>query len=588
MLNKFNNLNKYLSCLDAKTKRDLIFIFILIVFGTIIELISLGAIIPIMIFLLEDDIPNFLEKFDIHIPIINQLSQFEIISCGLGILILIYFIKSIYIAFLRYYSISFTNQAYRSISKRLYSSYLKQPYNFHLQRNSSQLIKNIEVESSIFAGNLMVAFLTLITDVFILIGIFVLLLNVETLGTTGIFLFLIFLASLFYLFLRKKLTQWGNDRQLLEISRHRELRQGFGAVKEIILRGLENNFLKRFEKKNYKLTKINEYETFFKQLPQIIIEFLAIVSFSFLILVMLYNQSDTTKIIYIVGLFSVAAFKLLPVFNRILISLQTIRFFVPSIDVVYNQLRFEKNLYSSANTKTSNLKEKIFLNSIKINNITFKYENSNKQVIKNATVEINKNDFIGIFGDSGSGKSTFVDIIMGLSKPTEGNIQIDTKNIEDVLRQWQLNIGYVPQSVYLADDTIKNNIALGINENEIDEKLLNQAIKNSQLDTFIKELPQGVNTYIGEHGSRISGGQRQRMGIARALYNNPYILIFDEATSALDIDTENEILKSIKLLFGKKTIIVISHRINTLSECKKIYKISAGQIILSNLKDMDK
>jgi ABC-type multidrug transport system fused ATPase/permease subunit len=269
---------------------------------------------------------------------------------------------------------------------------------------------------------------------------------------------------------------------------------------------------------------------------------------------------------------------MIPSVNRILSSLQIIRSSMPSIDNLYLEFTKIENTRNELNINKGNETAFNFENRVEIRNVNYNYLNVDKTTLKNINIIINKGDFIGIIGPSGSGKSTFIDIILGLLNPSSGEIFIDNFNIKTNIRYWQKLIGYVPQNIYLIDDTIKANIAFGLNDEDISDYLLNKCIKSAQLHEFIMSLENGINTIVGERGARLSGGQRQRIGIARALYHNPEILILDEATSSLDNDTENRIMDDINQLKGNKTIILIAHRLSTLNNCDKIIKIINGEL----------
>ena len=282
-------------------------------------------------------------------------------------------------------------------------------------------------------------------------------------------------------------------------------------------------------------------------------------------------------IIPVIAAFSASAFRIIPSMNRILTSLMVFRYSLPSIGIVYDELNKTDEIN---NSKKFNHVEKIsFNNQILLDSVFFSYEKEDSPTLENIKFEIKKNQFIGIVGPSGAGKSTLVDLILGLLKPDRGKVLVDGNDIHMLNRSWQKIIGYVPQDIYLTDDSIKKNIALGLNDNEIDEILINKCIIAAQLEKFIEQLDNGLDTFVGERGVRISGGQLQRIGIARALYNRPLILVLDEATSSLDIETEKKVMDGINQLKGSMTIISISHRLSTVKDCDKIITLDNGKII---------
>ena len=349
----------------------------------------------------------------------------------------------------------------------------------------------------------------------------------------------------------------------------KNLQQGIDGIKAVNLRD-ENKFLDYFNFHVKKCASISTKMLILQMVPRYYLEFLAIVSLTGLIFFLLYLNHYFEELLLIVGLFAAAAFKILPSINRILTSFVNMRYGSASIKVIYDDIK----LKSSLNILSDFTKKKLPLNSkIILKNISYSYPKTKQNIIENLNLEIKANTTIGIIGKSGSGKSTLIDIIVGILNPNIGEVIIDSKNINEVKREWQNNIGYIPQSIYLLDDTIKKNITLTDQNLNINEKSFLTAIEHSQSKNFINALPQKTETYVGEFGVRLSGGQKQRVGIARALYYNHDLLILDEATSSLDEETEKEIMNTINLMKRKKTIIICSHKREILKECDKIYLV---------------
>jgi ABC-type multidrug transport system fused ATPase/permease subunit len=354
--------------------------------------------------------------------------------------------------------------------------------------------------------------------------------------------------------------------------------QGLGGVKDIKLNGRERFFLESFSNHIQENAKIGTKATTLNLVPRIYLEILAVFAMAGLVIVFIIQNKPLDSLITILGIFIVAAFRMIPSANRIMMSIQNIRAAYPTVDLVYNEFC---NINQEAKKNNIDEQKLNFSNQIVIKNLDFSYTNKLPYTIENISLVINKGESIGLIGPSGSGKSTLVDLVLGLLKPNHGEINIDGVNIENILRSWQKQIGYVSQSIYLTDDTLRNNIAFGINESQIDDFSINRAIKAAQLEEFINTLPDGINTNVGERGVRLSGGQRQRIGIARALYPDPSVLVLDEATSALDTNTEKEVMNAVNGLHGEKTLIIIAHRLTTVENCDKIYKISNGKLVYS-------
>ena len=402
------------------------------------------------------------------------------------------------------------------------------------------------------------------------------LLLIEPLGAISVSGFLIIFAFVFYRLIRNKLLRWGYQRQIEEGSLSRILNEGFGSIKISKLMNRTSYFIKLFRKTSDQ--KARTYSTIFafQQFPRMYIEFMGVLSISVFILIMTLTSRPIETLLPIIGVFVVAAFRLMPSVNRIMGSLQNIRAAKPVIELLFQEFV----IINENNTKIDNNSKTIkFNNCIEIDSLYYSYPSSNRNILENVSLKINKGESVGLIGPSGSGKSTLIDIIIGLFKPTSGLILVDGNPITENLTEWKNKIGYVSQFIYLTDDTIKNNIAFGLADEDIDDKAVIAALKMAQLEEYIESLPYGVLTKVGEQGVQLSGGQRQRIGIARALYNNPDILILDEATSALDTHTEKEVMESINSFKGKKTIIIITHRLTTISNCDKIFKIENGSII---------
>ena len=302
-------------------------------------------------------------------------------------------------------------------------------------------------------------------------------------------------------------------------------------------------------------------------------EFLAAISICLLVFILGNDKKDLSELITTLALLAGAAFRLIPSINRIIASSQTIRFNTSAIHTLKKEFQSMDKINKEEKSKILD-----FVNNITLENIYFRFPNSEKYTIENLSMKIPIGNTVGIIGSTGAGKSTLIDIILGLLNPSEGVVKINHVPILSVTKSWQKHIGYVPQSIYLIDDTLRKNIAFGLSEEEIDDDLVNQAIKFSQLENLVKLLPNGLDSEIGERGVRLSGGERQRIGIARALYNSPKILVLDEATSSLDVNTERDVMNSVLLLKNKITIIIVAHRLTTVENCDYLYKIKNGKI----------
>ena len=372
--------------------------------------------------------------------------------------------------------------------------------------------------------------------------------------------------------MKKKLSIWGIQRQKDTQKLIQYMQEGFDGIKVIKLLGREDFFFNKFKVHNLNLAKINTMSHFFQGVPRLLFEFLGICFVIFALIYLYYSEKNLIEITQILGVYVAASFRVLPSISRIVFSLQTVKLTYPAMDVLYHELKNFKQENSSPYKKFT------FNKNIVANIEKFKYPNSNNFEISNVKLNIQKGQKIGIIGPSASGKSTIIEILTGISKPTKGSITVDDNSIFSNIRGWQNLIGFVPQKIFILDESLRNNILFGLdNKKYPDEKIISM-IKKLSLENLLKRLPNGLDGNLGEEGINLSGGEIQRIGLCRALIYNPEILFLDEATSSLDTNTESQILDELKL-FKEKTIISIAHRINTLKNCDNIYRFDNGKIV---------
>jgi ABC-type multidrug transport system fused ATPase/permease subunit len=562
--------------MSSSHKKSLAILAVLIFIGMLFEIIGLGIIIPI-IGLLSN--PQSIYDYKITNIIFTKLgnpTNASIIIVSMSFLAALYFVKAVYLTFLNWKQSAFSSEFTAYISHKLYSGYMYMPYVNHLERNSAILIRNIQNEVSIFTS-LTQSIIFLSSEISVIGGVIILLVSLEPTGALLVWAFLTLAIILYYTISKKYISVWGIRRQEYTGVISQNLMQGLGGIKDIKLIGKEDYFLNEFKDKNEFLSNINSKINTTDQLPRLYLEFVAVASLSGLLIIMVISNKPVNHIIPVLGIFVAAAFRMIPSINKIMFSSQRIIYSMPVLDLLYNEFK----MFSELTFKKSTASSPIFFNNhISIKSLNFKYHASQIQTLTNINFEIKKGESIGIIGESGAGKSTLVDILLGLLSPDSGGISVDNIPITDNnLRDWQLNLAYVPQTIYLTDDTLRKNIALGIGDDEINDVILNNAIKGAQLTDFVNSLENGLETKVGERGVRLSGGQRQRIGIARALYRNTEVLVFDEATSALDNQTEKEVMDAINNLKNTKTLIIIAHRLSTISKCDRVIKLSKGQIV---------
>jgi ABC-type multidrug transport system fused ATPase/permease subunit len=569
-----NVISKINFLLTKKQRSQLLFLVLFLIFGMILEIFGLGILIPVLAIILDPD------KIK-ETPILNLLkSQFShlndqyFLALFLLLIIIFFIVKSLYLVYLTHKQNRIMANISSSISDRLFESYLAQPYSFHLKTNTSDLIKNIQVE----VHYLYTFFLSLIVffiEMGFVIAIVGTLIYIEPVGAFSIGLFFGLLSIVFLYFTRKKLETWGNLRINLDNEISKIVLNGLGGIKELIVAGKTHFFLEQFTKKNSFKSRINANQGTLSLIPRFYLELLSIIALVCFIILMIFQGKEVLSLIAVLGVFVAATFRMIPSFNKIISSLQSIKFFRPSLDVIYNEIKSNNCLKCLEESPHVNFQ---FKKVIEFKDVSFSYDNK-KMIFKAVNLEIMKGEFIGIIGESGSGKSTFIDLLIGLYIPFSGYILVDGNKNFHSSKGWKNSIGYVSQSIFLIDSSIKNNIAFGIAEDKIEMDWINKLLKIVHLDGFVNSLEDGINTSVGERGVQLSGGQSQRIGIARALYNNPEILILDEATSALDSDTESKVMKSINGFKGDKTIIMIAHRISSLNNADKVLEFKNNQVI---------
>jgi ABC-type multidrug transport system fused ATPase/permease subunit len=555
-------------------KGQLIILGVLLLVGLVFEMMGLGIIIPVLAILLSNNISTDYPWFRPYLELLGNPSQSELVVLGMSVLILVYLLKALFMVYLGWKQAKFSAEMYVYFSNNLFLGYLLQPYAFHLQRNSAFLLRNIQGEVGSFNA-ISQSVISLLIEFSGVVGVALTLLLIEPIGAIVVTSFLALSALFFHLLTKKRLLDWGRERQFHEGEMNQHLMQGLNGVKEVKLLAKEDFFLTQFDKHNSERGKITSKQSTLQQVPRTYLEFLAVIGLAALVISMMMQGKSLQHLVPTLGIFVAAAFRMIPSANRIMTYLSQIRYSQPVVELLYNEFRMIRGV-----KKENPLITKTELkHNIEVRDLYFHYENANTNALDGISLSIKKGESIGLIGHSGSGKSTMVDILLGLLKPLKGNIYVDGVDITENLRGWQTNIGYVPQSIYLIDNTLKNNVAFGVPYDKIDEMAVARAIKAAQLEEYVNSLPEGMETFVGERGVRLSGGQRQRIGIARALYYDPEILVLDEATSALDTATESGVMEAITALKGVKTLIIVAHRLSTVENCNTLYRLKKGKIV---------
>ncbi|MDC1254185.1 ABC transporter ATP-binding protein/permease [Pelagibacteraceae bacterium] len=561
-----NQVIQIIRTLNKKIEIELIFLFFFILIAVVLEVLGLGLMIPLIDAVLNKD-----HKFIVFISNHFKFDNIEIIL--LSLFIIFYFVKTLFLTFLAYKKTFLIAGIQKVVAQNLYKRYVKQDYQNHQDSKSSEQIRNIIQESTLFS-QVVGAYLLLATESIVLFAIIVFLIFYNLKATLIIFITTSIVALVIFYLPNKRLQYWGKKRQYHDNKKIKFIQDAFGSFKEIKIGSLENFFNKNFFYHNSEGANLIGKMVFVGQVPRLFLEFFGVFCICGFTVLLLSLNKDYSEILPLMIIFTVAGVRLLPSFTKLIAGLQKIKFSSVVVKLIYNEV-----INSKINTKIEKKGQEIlFNNNLEVSKLSFKYKDENIETLRDINFKIKFGEVIGIIGTSGAGKSTLVNLITGLNLPSTGNITVDGKNINTNFYSWYQNIGYVSQNIYLSDDTIKNNIAYGVEPSEINESSIKYAIEKSNLKFFIDNLDKGINTTVGELGNKISGGQKQRIGIARALYGRPRLLILDEATNSLDQVTENKILEELKILKGKITILFITHRLSTLSFCNKIFRIKNNNL----------
>ena len=572
---------KLLNLLTLQERKRAILLFIMIVIMAMLDALGVASVMPFIAIIANPDLINSNTFFVYLNDFFNFKDTLNFIFF-IGVLVfLILLFSNAFKALTTYAQLRFTFMREHSISCRLIEGYLHQPYHWFLNRNSSDLSKTILSEVQQVVSGALLPIMTIIAQGMVVIAMILLLIFIDPKLALIVGVILGIVYGLIFGLVKKFLSRIGNDRFEANKDRYKAVNEAFGAIKEVKLGGLENSYIYRFSRPSYIHASLQAASQVVGQLPRFALEAIAFGGLLLIILYLLSINGDFATALPILTLYAFAGYRLMPALQQIYSNLTLIRFVSPALDNLhedFNSLNFEPETFNYNEKNNFKFDKKIVLNKI-----YFSYPNAEKTALKDITLTIPVRNTIGIVGLTGSGKTTTVDLILGLLKPDKGTICVDDKEInDDNRRKWQRSIGYVPQQMYLSDDTIAANIALGVSPENIDMKKVEKASRIANLHDFVtSELSEGYFTIAGERGIRLSGGQRQRIGIARALYHNPKVLILDEGTSALDNITEKIVMKAINNLNNEITIILIAHRLSTVRECDIIYFFNKGRVLAS-------
>lgn len=560
--------------LTSEEQRSAMVLLGLMFIGMLLETLGVGLVIPALALLTQADIVRDYPALQPILQALGNPGQQTVVIGGMLLLVVVYLIKAFFLAMLAWRQTRFAFNIQAHLSQRLFALYLLQPYTFHLQRNSAQLIRNIINEVSQFTFSGIIPGMLLLTESLVLLGLCSLLFIVEPLGALIVVSVLGIAAWGFNQFTRGRIKRWGEARQFHEGLRIQHLQQGLGGAKDVKLLGREAEFLEKYHEHNVQSARVGQLQTTLQQFPRLWLELLAVSGLAILVISMLAQDRALEAILPTLGLFAAAAFRLMPSINRVLGAVQALRYGLAGIDTLHTEIMLNTPEVAETNSTSTDFHETLALN-----HVSYTYPGTVEHALKDISLTIQRGQSVGFIGTSGAGKSTLVDVLLGLLTPDAGEVRIDGKNIQESLRDWQDQIGYVPQSIFLTDDSLRRNVAFGLTDEQIDDVAVQRAIRAAQLENFVVSQPDGLETLVGERGIRLSGGQRQRIGIARALYHDPAVLVLDEATSSLDTTTEHDVMQDVRALHGSKTILIVAHRLSTVEHCDQIYRLKQGRVV---------
>ena len=561
---------------SKRDKYKIALLLCIMVAGSFLELLGVAVFQPFVnIIMMPDSIQENPYLARIYQMFGCSTTESFLTVDALGIIV-IYVVKNVYLWVEQDLIMKFTYGMQQKLSTRLLTTYLSEPYTFHLNKNIAELQRSMQEDTGLFTQVLMHT-LQLVAEVVVCIVLGVYLFTVSNSITVVIVGLLILCVVLFTKITKRFTEQLGKEAQVYKGKLYQWVNQSLGGVKEVKVLNREEFFVSSYKKYYGLYIKGVRINRLLSITPKYMVEAVCMTGLLIAIIIKLnFGHGELENFIPQLATFAVAAFRLLPSVGRINEHVNNILYAVPSVDLIYGDLKGIEDYQESKGEEEG--KEWSFEHGITAKHITYAYPNTDTNVLEDANCVIPKGKTVAFIGSSGAGKTTMADIILGLLAPQRGKILVDDIDVFKNLTMWHHQIGYIPQVIYLSDDTIRNNIAFGIHEDQIDEEAVRTALKKAQLAEFVDTLPDGLDTIVGDRGVRLSGGQRQRIGIARALYHDPEILVLDEATSALDNETETAVMEAIESLQGSKTMIIIAHRLTTIQNADIIYEVGDGKV----------
>ena len=556
-------------------KMKFIALFCMLFVGSVLELMGVSLILPFVQLVMDTDgTDNAL--FQWFGRLVGAESQRELLIWLGLLLIAVYLIKNTYLLFTKYVQLRFVFNNRLELSGRLMRNYMKKPYPFHLEKNSSEILRSVTSDVNNLY-ELVMDVIDLVSNLLIIAMLAVYLLYTDVMITLVVAALLGLCSYFYFAVMRRRTVDYGKQNQLYNGKMIQAVNQALGGIKEIKVLARENYFVRAYEENGRYYASSLKKSQFYRNAPKYLIETVCVCGVLATILIKLQMGADVQELVPQLSVFAMAAFRLLPSVNQVNNLLNGILFLKPSIDRIYEDLQ-EAGAKKNERPPERDYRRLPAADAVRFEHVTFRYPGTEKEILSDLSVELPLKKSIGFVGSSGAGKTTFMDLLLGLLSPDQGRICYGDSDIRDYPDAWGHKLGYIPQSIYLADDTIRRNVAFGIPDSEISEAKVRRALEEAQLLEFVDGLDDGLDTMVGESGVRLSGGQRQRIGIARALYQQPEILVLDEATSALDTETEQAVMEAVERFRGRCTLLMIAHRTSTLENCDQIYRLEDGKL----------
>ena len=581
---------KEITCvLNKQQTIKLIGLGFMILIGGILETLGVGSVLPLVQTIVNADAMKQ-NKWVIRIMNffnISDMTHFTILL--LITVILVFAIKNAFLLLLSYVQAKYVNDNQQKVGSYMLEEYLNRPYEFYLNADIPTIFRILDGDiPSVFT--LLMAMISMVTEIVVTVCLFVVVFLIDYKMTLFMMSMLLIMTLIITKVLKPRLNKLGEERIDIQSRSGRWRTKAMYGIKDVKVLGHEHFFADYYSRLTKQGVKVSVGYSVLNNAPAKIIETTSIGGILLYIAICMSNGVSAASLLPQITAFGVAAVRLIPSINRINTQMTNIAYCQPSLDYVYENVDFTKYKQAGRYVPDAPKNETPIVvdDDIRLKDVSYRYPNTEKMILDHADMTVPIGKSVGVVGPSGAGKSTAIDIFLGLLRPQEGRVECRDRDVMDNYRSWLSHIGYIPQTIYLSDDSIRDNIAFGVPEEEIDDDRIWQVLKEAQMEEFVKKLPDGLDTSTGDRGIRISGGERQRLGIARALYHNPDVLVFDEATSALDNATEKAVMEAIDSFHGKKTMLIIAHRLNTIENCDYIYKVENGKITLEKDNSVDK